>query len=202
MFQQTDKILIMGRSGCGKSYLGRRLQSIWPRRIIIDSLNEYDGEKEVFYDFNLIADRLIKAEKNKEREFTLVFQADPEIEDNLEVFNQLIRIGYYYGDLLIVVEEVQNFSSPHQLPHWLRNALLTGRHKGLALMFTSQRPGEVNKTIVSQCAHIFCGNLIDKNDINYVSGFLNEDANKLINLKDREFIYRSPSGIEKITNDF
>ena len=201
-FEHTDKTLIMGRSGCGKSYLARRLQGIWPRRIIIDSLSEYDDHKNKFYDFNLISTELINLKAQNARKFTLVFQFNPENEDANEVFNQLIRVGYYFGNLLIVIEEVQNFSSPHYLPHWLKNALLTGRHKGLALMFTTQRPGELNKTIVSQCKHIFCGNLIDKNDINYVSGFLNEESIKLINLKDRQFIYRGPSGITQISNDF
>lgn len=201
MFISSDKTLIMGRSGCGKSYLCRRLQKIWPRRVIIDSLAEYQDEKERFTTFDAITARLKKAKETNEKEFTLVFQFDPEIESGDEIFNQLLRVCYYFENILVVIEEVQVFSSPHYLPHWLKTSLLTGRHKNMALMFTSQRPGEVNKTIVSQCRHIFCGNLIDKNDLNYVSGFLNENSEKLINLKDRNFIYRGPHGISEVTNE-
>jgi hypothetical protein len=201
-FISSDKILIMGRSGCGKSFLCRNLQTMWPRRVIIDSLGEYNDEPEKFNSFNSISNRLITASRENHEEFTLVFQFDPENENADETFNELIRILYYFGNILIVIEEVQLYSNPHFLPHWLRNSLLTGRHRNVGLIFTSQRPGEVNKTIVSQCRHLFCGNLIDKNDINYVAGFLNSESNKLINLKDRKFIYRGPDGIKEVENNF
>lgn len=192
----------MGRSGCGKSYLCRNLQLMWPRRVIIDTLGEYNDEREKFNSFKAISDRLIVASRENHDEFTLVYQFNPENENADDLFNELIRILYYFGNILIVIEEVQLYSNPHFLPHWLRNTLLTGRHRNVGLIFTSQRPGEVNKTIVSQCRHLFCGNLIDKNDINYVSAFLNKSSNKLINLKDRKFIYRGPNGVSEVENNF
>lgn len=191
----------MGRRGCGKSYLAKRLQELWPKRVIIDSLNEYkDGDKvKTFKDF---CEKLIEFKNTKAKSFVLVFQFNPEEELNEETFNQILRVCYYFGNIQIVIEEVQLYASPHRLPHWLKQCLLTGRHKGLSLLFTTQRPGELNKTILSQCAHIFCGQIVEGNDLRYIASFLNQDAQRLSSLPERRFIYFSDDGIKEISNNF
>jgi DNA helicase HerA-like ATPase len=113
-----------------------------------------------------------------------------------------MRVCYYFGHIQVVVEEVQLYSSPHTLSKWLKNCLLTGRHKGLSLLFTTQRPGELNKTILSQCSHIFCGQIVEGNDLRYVSSFLNEDSKRLSGLPPRRFLYFSDDGIKEISNEF
>lgn len=202
-FKSYDKTLILGQSGCGKSYLGRIVQKIWPRRVIIDCLNEYSDypKTDIYDDFGAIADRLAALERKKSKEYALVFQFDPEQKDTDAIFDQLIRVLYYMGNVLVVIEEIQEYCTPHKMPHWLRKSLLTGRHQNMALLFTTQRPALLNKTIVSQSAHIFCGRLNDKNDINYVSSFLNSESNKLAELKIRNFIYLNPEGITTFSTE-
>lgn len=203
MINKTDCILVMGRRGCGKSYLARGIQQIFPRRVIIDTLNEYgtkDGE--VVHNFDAFSEKMVELKENKKKEFVLIFQFPVESEENEAQFNEIMRICYYFGNIQIVIEEIQLHCNPHWLPHWLRNNLLIGRHRDLSLLFTSQRPGEVNKTIVSQCSHVFCGNLIDGNDLKYVSNFLNQDSEKLVNLPDRRFLYFHKGKITEISNDF
>lgn len=198
MIEHTDCILVMGRRGCGKSYLAKKLQNLWPRRIIIDSLSEYSGE--TTSSFDIFCEKL--AAKKNQKEFSLIFQFNPESDDAEIVFNELLRVCYYCENVQIVIEEVQLYSTPHFLPHWLKQCLLTGRHKNLSLLFTSQRPGEINKTIVSQCSHIFCGQIIEGNDLRYVSSFLNQDAQRLSGLPKRRFLYFSEEGVKEVNNDF
>lgn len=199
--QATDCILVMGRRGCGKSFLAKRLQSIWPRRVIVDTLNEYSGQN-VAFNFQEFSEKLIKLKSENSKKFELIFQFNPENENSEAEFNELLRLCYYFSNIQIVIEEVQLFSSPHFLPKWLKNCLLIGRHQNLSVLCTSQRPGEVNKTILSQCAHIFCGNIIEGNDLKYISNFLNLEAKKLVSLPDRKFIYFSREGIREISNKF
>lgn len=200
--QATDKVLILGQSGCGKSYLGRQLQKIWPKRIIIDSLNEYDDANEIFSDFIIFSERLKKAHNENENEFEFIFQFQPEPGvSKVKIFDEIIRLAYYMGNILIVIEEVQLFTNPHNCPHWLETALMTGRHRGVSLMFTTQRPGLLNKNMASQCQHIFCGRINEKNDLNYVSSFLFENSKKLLNLKNRNFIYFNPEGVTQISTE-
>lgn len=199
--QATDCILVMGRRGCGKSFLAKRLQSIWPRRVIVDTLNEYSGPNIVF-NFHDFSEKLIKLKLENKKEFELIFQFNPENENSDVEFNELLRLCYYFSNIQIVIEEIQLFSSPHFLPKWLKNCLLIGRHRNLSILATSQRPGEVNKTILSQCSHIFCGNIIEGNDLKYISNFLNLESKKLVSIPDRKFIYFSRDGIREISNNF
>lgn len=200
MIKSTDCILIMGVRGCGKSYLCKNIQKLWPRRVIIDSLDEYDDENAVF-SFDEFAKRLIELDKAKAQSFEVVFKFDPENDIDSVEFNEVMRLCYYFGAIQVVIEEVQLFSNPHFLPKWLKNNLLIGRHQSVSVICTSQRPGEVNKTILSQCSHIFCGRIVEGNDVRYVSGFLNQSAEKLTSLPDRRFLYFSPTGVQEIDND-
>lgn len=190
----------MGRRGCGKSYLAQKIQEAWPRRIVFDSLHEYEGEMSV-NNFNEFCNAMLYLNQNKPDRFILLVRFDVESELSEPEFNEMLRICYYYGNIQIVIEEVQNFSNPHYLPHWLKQNLLLGRHQNNSLLFTTQRPGELNKTILSQCKHIFCGNIVEGNDLRYISAFLRQDAQKLVQLPERRFIYFGPHGISEINND-
>lgn len=200
MIKATDCILIMGVRGCGKSYLCKNIQKLWPRRVVIDSLDEYDDSLAVF-SFDEFAKKLIELDKAKASSFEVVFKFDPENDIDSIEFNEVMRLCYYFGSIQVVIEEVQLFSNPHFLPKWLKNNLLIGRHQSISVICTSQRPGEVNKTILSQCSHIFCGRIVEGNDVRYVSGFLNQSAEKLTSLPDRRFLYFSPTGVQEIDND-
>ncbi len=212
MIKPTDCILVMGQRGCGKSYLAKRLQSLWPKRVIIDSLSEYQVDKNnknnnfensiIVNNFNEFTEKMIELKNQNSEKFVIIYNFDPESDLNSEIFDEILRISYYFGNIQIVIEEVQLYSSPHQLTKWLKNCLLTGRHKGLSLLFTTQRPGELNKTILSQCAHIFCGKITEGNDLRYISSFLNQNSEKLINIPFKKFLYFSSEGIKEISNDF
>lgn len=205
MIKLDDCLLVMGRRGCGKSFLAKNLQKLWPRKIIIDSLNEYKKENEktiIVNNFNDFSEKLIFLKENKSKEFTLIFQFDPETKVSEELFDQILRVAFYFKNVQIVIEEIQLYSDPHNLPHWLNRCLFIGRHQHLSLLFTTQRPGMLNKSILSQCSHVFIGNLIDGNDIRYVSGFLGDSSKKLTEIPERKFIYFSKDGIKEISNNF
>ncbi len=199
-FQITDKFLFIGQSGCGKSYLARKLQ--YPRCVIFDTLHEYDDETLIAQNFEHFTQLVLSLQRENKSEFRLVYQFDPESGVNEAEFNQALRVLYYRGDCQIVIEEVQNFSTTHALPHWLRQCFLTGRHRNISLQMTTQRPGELNKTLLSQCRHAFFGQLFEKNDIEYCRAVLGQRAYELASLKPREFLYFSPGQpTKKITND-
>lgn len=203
MIRFDDCLLILGRRGCGKSHLAKGLQKLWPRRVVIDTMAEYSNEPgvEKVFDFDQFAKRLTELAQKREKKFVLVFQFSPEADAQEDLFNEILRLCFYFGNVQIVIEEIQFWSTPHQLPKWLKNCLLIGRHHGLSLLFTSQRPGQVNKTILSQCGHIFCGQIFEGNDLNYLANFLNQKSDLLINLPDRQFLYFSKAGLTQISND-
>lgn len=202
MFKSTDVFLVLGRRGSGKSYLARRIQSAYPRKVIFDSLGEYSGTDAILcHDFESFAEAVLKTQNDNS--FTLVYQFDIESDDHVKEFNQALRVLWHRGNLLVVCEEIQMLSGPHHIPMWLRNQLLTGRHRNNALMFTTQRPGECNKTIISQANHVFCGSLHEKNDVEYVRSVLGDRAFELADWPERHFFYFRPGvPITEIDNDF
>ncbi len=203
MIGPTDCILIMGQRNCGKSYLCKKIQNLWPKRVILDSLGEYEGrESETCHSFHEFTQKLTEFKSLNLQEFTLIYQFDPESPVSQTEFDQIMRVCYYFGNIQIVIEEIQLYSSPHSLPHWLKQNLLIGRHQNLSLIFTSQRPGEVNKTIISQCSHIFVGKIVEGNDLNYLKSILGQQIQRLTTIEKRKFLYYSEAGIQEISNEF
>lgn len=191
LFGPTDKIAILGQSGSGKTYLSQRVQSVFPRVVVIDFMQEYrDGD--VVTSFQQFSEKLLEYKISRRKRFRIIFQFPPETEDFSFLCDQILKTCYTAGNLLVVIEEVQNYSHPHNLPHWLRTSLLTGRHKNIAMIFTTQRPGELHKTILSQCAHIFCGRVHEKNDLKYLENYFHDEIEKVQKLENRFFLFWRP----------
>lgn len=192
MIGVTDIITILGKRGSGKSTLGKYIQRVFPRVVVFDRLHEYSGDKSAIYvstweEFS----EAIRATAAAAR-FKIVYQFDIEATNDDAVFNEAMRILYYRGSICVVIEEVHVFASAHYLPQWLREALLTGRHRKMALIATSQRPAELHKTLLSQSHHIFSGTLHEKNDVNYLASVMGEAAFSLSQLKPFHFLHFRP----------
>lgn len=206
MFKSIDKFFILGRSGCGKSFLGKSIQQSFNRKIVIDSLHEYNGG-----DFDFVVDTYksliacMLAVQNQSK-FSILFRFNLNLDEESQIqeFNKICEAVYNFGNVLLVVEEVHLYSSPQFLPHWLKNLTLMGRHKEVALLFTTQRAGETNKTLLAMSTHVFCGQMIDKNDQNYVASFIGKNSADLARLPDRTFFHfksSDPLAVKTILND-
>ena len=184
--RSIDVIGFFGRRGCGKSFLCKKVQSAFPRLFIFDSLHEYEGENEI-YNF----DEFCEAVKQSigKSSFTYIIRFDIETAKKSETFEQMIRLLYYRGSVTIVIEEIQNFCTPHFIGHYLENAFLTGRHRDLSILYTTQKPSTVNKKILSQSTKIFCGGLQTRGDIFEVANFLGDVSKSISELKDRHFLF-------------
>ena len=202
MIVATDCLLTLGRRGCGKTFLNKRLQQLWPRRVVLDQLGEYGPEDgQVVFGFDEFTTAIAKLERDKPEKFVLIVHFDPQSTVSEDEFNEILKLCYFFGNLQVVIEEVQLYTTAHQLPHWFRQCLLTGRHRGLSILASTQRPGELHKTILSQCVHIFCGQIFEGNDIRYVTSFLGTSSDRLSSLPPRKFLYFFEGKITEIQND-
>ncbi len=215
MFKKDDQICILGRKRSGKSYLARRVQECYPRKVIFDCNGEYRDFGDRCVSFDDFAEKLVAAHDKKE--FTLVYPFGAEGgKKEAALFDHALRALFRRGEkykspTLIVVEEVQNFATTHVMPHWLRRCIMEGGHVGLALLFTTQRPGRCHKDIIAESGHVFIGSLHDEDDVGYArSAIGKERASELKMLKTWEdhkvpsqfFYFRPGTGTLKITNDF
>lgn len=148
----------------------------YPRVIVIDPLGEW-REREAqarAHDFGSFGTALRAVYDSPS--FRLVYEPDPSL--SLEAasadFDALLRAVYLAGrdsgrGVCLVLEEVHHFAPIHSMEHWLRQIILTGRHAGIAIIASTQRPASVNKALVSQASHVFTGQLFESRDVRYLA---------------------------------
>ncbi len=74
-------------------------------------------------------------------------------------FDAFCRIAYAAGHLAMVCEELAFVTTAsHPPPGWMQ-CTLKGRHKGLAIYGTTQRPAKVDKDFFGGCTRVRCGRL-------------------------------------------
>lgn len=206
-YKPIDKIFILGRSGCGKSFLGKSIQSKFSRVVVIDTLREYSGGGFDFVvdTYETFLKALVHLEKEKNFKILFRFSLHAAESERIEIFDQLCAAVYHLGDVCLVIEEVHFYSTPHSLTTWFQNIALTGRHEKIALICTSQRAGLTNKTLLSMSTYVYCGQMIDLNDQKYIANFIGKNARDLSELQDRTFIEYSsadPANPKIVKNDF
>jgi len=198
-FSHQDVITILGRRGCGKSFLGKQIQKVFPRKFIFDliELNEYKSDIEI-YNFNQFSEFIQKVENEELKTFTAVIKFSIHDNKRYDVFDQMIKTLYHLGACTIVVEEVQNFIDPHNIGDNFSHSFTTGRHRDLSIIMTTQRPSKMHKDALSQSTHIFCGNLTAKSDISHVADALNMKGDEIAQLDDCEFFHFCPFNKPKV----
>jgi DNA helicase HerA-like ATPase len=124
--------------------------------------------------------------------FTRVIRFHIDEKNHEQIFEMMIRCLYELGDVMIVIEETQDYCSPYKIGHYFKKAMTSGRHKNLGFIFTTQRPALISKTVLAQCTHVFVGNLIDKNDSDTMATLMRQKSEDFALLKDREFFWFCP----------
>jgi len=190
-FSHIDVITILGRRGCGKSFLGKEIQKIFPRKFIFDVINEYQADY-IIRNYGEFQNFILKINREEIEKFTCVIKFDIGDQRKAEVFDEMMRVLFHLGNCTIVVEEVQNFIDSYNISDWFSNVFTMGRHKNLSVIMTTQRPSKMHKDALSQSTHIFCGNLTAKSDISHVSDALNMKGDEIANLDDYEFYHFCP----------
>lgn len=195
MFKQTDLMAIFGRRGTGKSTLCKSIQKAFPRLIVIDLLHEYT-KKDCDYlvdDFETFGAVLVKLLEAKKKRFRVVYQFDVEnSSDETEEFDRAMKLIYHFGNCMVVIEEIHHYMKREYMTEWLKKLVLVGRHRGVGLIATSQRPAEVSKTFVSQCHHVFAGVTFEKNDLKYFADTIGDASERLQNVKPFHFLHYQP----------
>lgn len=89
--------------------------------------------------------------------------------------------------LVVIVEELADVTTPAKAaPAWGEIAR-RGRKYGAIIAATSQRPQEIDKTILGQADTIWCGRLKTEKDARYMAGIIGIDPKALMDLKPLEY---------------
>jgi DNA helicase HerA-like ATPase len=181
-----EHIIIFGMTGSGKSSLTRQISEYYARQIIFDRKREWKNVEGTYvFDFKTFSDAYRSLENQDA--FRIVVQFRPGISaDEFDtqfgcILNLLHQRESGHGrGLLLLIEEVWLYSSPHYLNDWLKEIILTGRDPAkITLLMNSQRPASVHKDLTSQSQHFFIGQYFDVNDALYFRQVLGESRYKL-----------------------
>jgi len=139
---QNQIIAVFGHRGSGKTtWLMREIDSFEPF-ILVDPL--YDPK---FKALNLYTITSI------EEAFDLFKVGDPRrcyITPNLETFNIFCGLCLAKGNITLIVDEVDQYSTTQWLPARFKQAIKMGRHRGVNIIAACRRPHEMNILIRSQ----------------------------------------------------
>lgn len=142
----SDRILVCGKTGCGKSVLVNQL--------IIPNLNNYviyDRKHEIEIDEAVIFTKIADFKTDKIYG-GIIYR--PKVADDRE-FNMLCKIVFNRGNCTLVLDEVADHTTSTKITQYHDLIMRLGRSRGVGIINCTQRPVGISNNILSQCEHFF-----------------------------------------------
>lgn len=172
MKELNEIVLILGRRGEGKTTLSKLLIKKRSRVVVWDTLGEYQATVVGFDSLSSLHSYIVEKERFKVSYIPGVGGGTTEEFDN---FCKYIWALSEYRELTLVVEEVDQVSSPGYVPPYFNTILRLGRHRGLRLICISRRASEVPKLLTSQTTHFISFSQKENRDIDYLRRYWSSD---------------------------
>lgn len=108
-----------------------------------------------------------------------------QIRTNLSEFkniriNDLLSVSDGWVELVTIPDNFQLSASQRRMVEVFEDIAKEGRKFGITLFLATQRPSELNRTIVAQCANFIVGKLNNENDKTLIKGMLPDGDDKII----------------------
>jgi hypothetical protein len=160
-------ILVVGKTGCGKSHLVKTAISDCKRLIILDIQGEYPSDDYPLH--NPVT--FIQFDQYKQyvrdhvgdSEFCIICRFD-----EIEEYEAAIEIAYHAEQLTIVIEEAHNFGNAHKMSPIFERIIRLGRHHCITVVGVSQRLMDMHTLARSNADCIVCFALTMPADIKYL----------------------------------
>jgi len=169
------KVAILGKSGYGKSTALKPLLRSTPRLILCDTMLEHgdDVEASCGEDATALEDYLAEHPYRFSAAFSPV---------NRERFNALCSVVWAVGNCVFVVDELSYFADAAVCPDALRRLLQQGRHRGIHLVATAQRPARIPRDFTAACDAILSFGVTEDRDLEYLRPYVG-NVEKIRHLK-------------------
>ena len=158
---RRDLRAFIGATGSGKGVSIRAtLRELKPRRLLVwDPLGEY-GE----FVTATVGSLEAVATMAKGGAFQVAYWPGEDESKYRERFALFCRIAFAAGDLVMLIEELSEVTSPSYAPPSWRKCTKQGRHRGLIIMAGTQRPADIDKHFFGATTYIRCFMLGFKKD--------------------------------------
>ena len=166
-----EKILIVGASGSGKTYLANTLMkslngiSVW----VYDPNYQFHSSRAiVFHDL----DELLKVYDSAKRGHYILQPYD----GTEHTFRRFNAEAFKRGNLVLIEDEIHNHLTKMRVLKEFNQVILSGRPRGISVISISSRPASCPNHILSNSKHVFAFKLNLESDVKFLEGFLGEDV--------------------------
>lgn len=188
----ADIIGVVGASGMGKGIFVKGYLRKLPRTrpiVVWSPLEQTDDYAAVIGGVVVRSiTALVAAIQSKKRRIVLVPAGDPKAVK--VVFDRFCRIVWELTGWCVVVEELSRVTSPSWAPPAWKNLSTAGRHRGLTIIGTSQRPAQVDKDFFGNCTEIRCYAVGYKADAVAMADTMFLDYREVLKLPKFHYIHR------------
>ena len=191
-------VAVIGASGNGKGLTVKEELRAWRGPILVWSpLEKTDQYAKVIGGraYQSIAEAVHAIEKEGQRRIVIVPPDEPKAVKVM--FDRFCRVAWQLEGWCIVVEELSRVTMPSWAPPAWKNVSTAGRHQGLKVIATSQRPAQVDKDFFGNCSEIRCFALVYEEDAKTMSKVTRVPVDEILNLP--KFHYRHRYVTEKRT---
>lgn len=158
MSKNSAKIIaVIGASGTGKSSFikGEILNKL--KKLIVWSPLEKTDNYGSFLGGPVIQGKITElVQAIKAGEKRLVYVPTGKDSDVKKQFDLFCRIVWELEGWGVLVEELSRVTMPSWSPQAWRNLSTAGRHQGLTIIGTSQRPASIDKDFLGNCSEVRC----------------------------------------------
>jgi len=192
-----EKIVIVGASGSGKTYLANQLLkslngiSVW----VYDFNYQFHSSRAmVFHEL----DEMLKVYDSAKRGH-YIFQPYDNSENTFRRFN---AEAFKRGNLTLIEDEIHTWLNKHKQNNEFNRVILSGRPRGISVVSISSRPASCPNHVLSNAKHVFAFKLNLESDLKFLESYLGHDVwiimnkDKRAKLKDEDelpehtFFYR------------
>lgn len=176
-FSRREVIIILGKTGYGKStWLTKFLAGV-PRKFIFDPFRAIPAEY-------INADELIRRYESQwfknQASFSVGMYAPQD-------FDLIGATSYLVGNSYLIIEECGvAFYKGERIPEWLQEAIFLGRHVSLSIILTAQRAASIPIELRSQASRFISFRQTEKRDLDWTKDYLGARFEELPELAELE----------------
>ncbi|MBI4360326.1 ATP-binding protein [Candidatus Micrarchaeota archaeon] len=175
----TDVVVCCGMRGSGKSHFMRSVVKNTPRYVLWDPMREHGslGMKVESLDQLRVAMRLNQK---------IVFQGRTRSQ---EEFEDVAALVYKAGGFFLFVDEADQVMPSRKIGPRAKEFIDLGRHRNVGMFCVTRRIADLDKAPVAQVNHLFVFRTIMPQDLEYLRGFIGDDAFKAKDLSGFRFLH-------------
>lgn len=154
----SERMLLVGATGTGKTTLARAILRAYPRVLVIDPKCTYDPKDETYRMVRSISGLRLYGGTPR-----LHYRPRPG-DDNFQTFDAVYRWAYGQRDIMVYTDETFATMRHTQSPDWQRAIVTMGRELGIGAIFATQRPSGIDLRIYTESEHKICFYLANVDD--------------------------------------